>query len=586
MTVYGFDIETTGDNNDFLMGSIVGSNGYCKTFWDKTEMQKHLFYDLTYRHRNTIVTATNLGFDFLALFSDSALLEKFELVFRGSSLIISMHKLKLNGCTKTYTLRFVDTMNYTPSSVKKLGEAVGITKLETPAYIKENRMPKLPEEKQYIEKYNLQDALISMTWLNMFQDQVNCLGARLRMTIAATALDLYRRKYLNINVYHEPDTVEKFIHESYYGGRVECFKRGVWLDVKLNYYDYNSHFPACMINEYPNPSYCRESDHPSIDILNMYHGVSNCTVTAPDAEIMLLPYKDKTGKLLFPSGTFTGTWTHIELRKALEIGYKIIKIHRQIYYTRTWQPFEGYVTELYKLKSTAQDNVSRMTYKLLLNSLYGKWAERYWDRTSVKHINKMTQQDLINASDGSGTISGEWLLTSHHTGKKPMHALPILSSYTTSYARIKLYNKLISCAPIYCDTDSVITQDELETSDKLGELKLEFELKNFICVRPKIYAGVTTDNIEICKLKGLPPAKSWNYHDFNDWLQKPVSVYWKFTKFKESVRRGFNFNQKLTVEKTLGLNDDKRKWQKDNFDTEGWQTSMPLKIESVCIISK
>jgi hypothetical protein len=168
---------------------------------------------------------------------------------------------------------------------------------------------------------------------------------------------------------------------------------------------------------------------------------------------------------------------------------------------------------------------------------------------------------MRSAAKAGGTVINGWLAYDRITDKKPMHSIPIWSCYTTAYARIRLYNKLISCTPVYCDTDSIMTQDHLETGDGLGELKLENVVEHVLVVKPKVYAGVCIDGKIMCKVKGLPPARHWTFERFKEWAVNPVAEYWKFSKFRESVRRGMPFNRCYTVKKTMKLDDDKRYWQ-------------------------
>ena len=67
--LYAFDIETTGKDNQFLMGSIVGK--YQKVvFWNKEDMincflNNHCFI------KGSRIMATNLYFDLMVLFQDT-----------------------------------------------------------------------------------------------------------------------------------------------------------------------------------------------------------------------------------------------------------------------------------------------------------------------------------------------------------------------------------------------------------------------------------------------------------------------------------------------------------------------------------
>lgn len=59
----------------------------------------------------------------------------------------------------------------------------------------------------------------------------------------------------------------------------------------------------------------------------------------------------------------------------------------------------------------------------------------------------------------------------------------------------------------YSDTDSVYLDKELPnnlvSSKELGKFKLEYIFKDSVYLGPKIYAGITSDNDYICKIKGF-----------------------------------------------------------------------------------
>ena len=56
----------------------------------------------------------------------------------------------------------------------------------------------------------------------------------------------------------------------------------------------------------------------------------------------------------------------------------------------------------------------------------------------------------------------------------------------------------------YCDTDSIITDVRLPCSDKLGDLKLEYEFEEGIFLMPKVYFLKLYDNEEVkIRIKGF-----------------------------------------------------------------------------------
>ena len=194
--LFGFDIETTGQHNDFLMGSIVG-DGFSKAFWDKDEMIEFLL-NSTFYH-NSKIFATNLGFDITALMQGTEYMSQMKLLMRGSRIIMSKLPVKSHqdhgGEEAKKNLTFLDTMNFYAFSVKEQGKIVGLPKLDQPPYIAEGRKPR-EDEKAYVEQYNLNDSEITFRFASFLQDSFNKMGCKMRITAASTAIDLFRRKYL------------------------------------------------------------------------------------------------------------------------------------------------------------------------------------------------------------------------------------------------------------------------------------------------------------------------------------------------------------------------------------------------------
>jgi len=66
-------------------------------------------------------------------------------------------------------------------------------------------------------------------------------------------------------------------------------------------------------------------------------------------------------------------YSHIELRKFIQLGGIITKVFKSFYYLETCEPFKEYVDTLYKKRLEYQEDKSpqEIVPKLLMNSLYG-----------------------------------------------------------------------------------------------------------------------------------------------------------------------------------------------------------------------
>jgi len=317
-----------------------------------------------------------------------------------------------------------------------------------------------------------------------------------------------------------------------------------------------------MLKDIPIPNSVKKVTNPDlINIIN-YEGVSKCNIIAPDIDIPLLPYRDdKTKRLIFPTGEFTGVYNHNELREAIKLGYKITPI-KQIIYKKTKKLFKRYIEELYNLRLDYKSQKSSMelVVKLCMNSLYGKFGQFNKTETDIKYISGLSKEEQVKISlyDTDYDTKDDLAIKNTSSIYDGSHALPIISSYITSYARIELYKYLSQHNPIYCDTDSIVTADTIPTSNKLGDMKLEGVVERCEFYKPKFYyMKMLGEEQEIIKIKGVTKC---SYEELQE-IKKGMSVNrFKFSKIKESVRRGIDYNSVIKIDKNINLDDNKRIW--------------------------
>lgn len=576
--IVSIDIETIGDTNIFYLGGLYDSDGY-KSFYDKEEMIQYILTNKKY-YTNTIIVATNLGFDFNALFFGCERWNDFKIIMRGGDMLSS--EIKNN---KNQKLKFIDSMNYIKFGVEKLGEIIGIKKLKQPKCL--GKLPMNTEEIEELEKYNEQDCLITKKFMEFFQNSLTILGCKMQLTIASSSMDLFRRKFLKRWIIKEDyvlkrnkeNSINPFIFKAYYGGRTEIFQRGLFeeKDTNLKCFDINSLYPSVMRNSFPSPSSAKYSTTPTKELLQ-FHGVSRIKIYSPiQNDIPILPYRDENDKLIFPHGTFTGTYTHLEINEALKKGYKIIEMYETLYYTRNFYPFKDFVETLYnkRLEYQAINNPMELVVKTIMNSTYGKFAQKGYNETQIIDLSCLTPEQQANKDLllDCYTIDGIHFIKNNFVECEKNFVIPILSVYVTAYARLKLYSYLEIHNPVYCDTDSIYTYDDIPTSNKLGEMKLEYNILKAIMIKPKMYY-LLTDKKEVIRLKGVSRMNSQMFYQV---MNKEMIHFEKFTKLKESVRQGYSPNTILQCYKVISLEDTKREWSYA-FNEYDIQKSKPLYI--------
>lgn len=563
--LWGFDIETYGEKNRFLMASIVGDYGVKKVFWDKDDV-----LDYMTRHKSLkmfskgYITATNLQFDFMGLIDKSRFFNSFSPIIRNSKFLLV--KLPVDGF---HTLKFIDTGSFCFFSVKKWGDIVGLPKLPPPSCFR--RKPKNMREKEELERYNLRDSEITYKAIKMIQEGFNSLGGNIKITVSSSALDLYRRRYQRMTYYHPPKYLLEYLYRGYYGGRVEAVKRGAVKNLK--YYDFNSLYPSVMTEEYPDPNHYKYSQYITLKTVMEHEGICLAELVAPNLHIPYLPTRlekpDK--KLIFPKGELKGYYSFYELRKALERGYKILKLYDGIIYFKKFYPFKDYIEKLYSLRRKQKDRGDplELITKLSMNSLYGKFAQKIDEKDEIVHESKVTYDMIQKAL--SVERNGKFFTFKKKFEHIPSFINPIFSIYTTAYAREKLYSYIERCRDklYYYDTDSLMTSKSFEDSKKLGRLKLEFQVREGVIIKPKMYM---IDTKVKCKGLGLMMPD-----EFMELLKSKKRKMERFVKFKEANKRGLCYNEILSYDKVIDLEDNKRRWPA-RFSPFELQESEALKI--------
>lgn len=482
------------------------------------------------------IWSTNIGYDLQNLLGDNL---HYAEIFYISSRIISA---KIQG-TK---INFFDTLNHWKISVKEMGERIGLKKFETTSF---NNI-----------KYCQRDSEITWHFVNNMKSHYHNIGCELKPTIGSTAMRLFQNKYYKYPKKRIFTTKQiDFMLKGYYGGRTEIFFNKP-IEGNIQYYDFNSLYPAMMLNAFPvlqNFKFTKK--------LNLENeGIAYVRVRSPDNSIPYLPHRtvDRYG-LLFPIGTFDGHYTFFEIREAIKEGYKIEKVYNAFEFSGgSFYPFKDFVTDLYTKRLKAQksnDTLLSDAYKLLMNNLYGKFAQGNEYTRLIPFDPKMKFQS------GDSKMGNMVLKTV--TGPYPIHTNVIWSAYVTAYGRHALYKAMKTIERengllIYCDTDSVVFESDKQIfkhSKELGELKLEtiwdyahFKLPKMYAVREKIKKTYTY------KAKGVPKKYA------EEFFIKEKVTFKRPYKIREVLRR--NLSPKRKIKLKINFWDDIQKVSNKVYD--------------------
>jgi hypothetical protein len=482
-----------------------------------------------------------------------------------------------------YKITFIDSLAHFPASVETLGKFIGIPKLPHPSFLGDKWSNE--SERCEMKAYNINDSSITFSYMTWLQDQYNALGANLKPTASAVSMDLFRREYLGPAWRQQPRDMIMDSYAAFSGGRVEAFKRGEFLAEnygKIFAYDKNSLYPSCLLKyKYPVMTDYYRAEKVTADMVDSFMGSAHFELNAPvDMNIPIIGMK--TDKFRFMVGHIKGYYDFNTIRKALDNGYELISGKDGIIYENSHRPFRGIIESLYskRLQYQQEGNPAQQAVKLLMNSLFGKFG-----------FKPQGKEQLMATEDACGYWMSHSVIpvgpdicrviADKATCKIPGYVFPIISAYTTSYARAEMWDLMRSIGflnMIYTDTDSAFTTRKMPTSTALGDIKLEGEFERLIIIKPKMYAADLGDGMAKIKVKGVHD-KFLGYDSFRDRILncKSLDVTSNhFMRSRGSLHGADKYiNMPFTMSKSLDLNDDKRSWSKNKFTFEP-QDSAPM----------
>lgn len=430
--------------------------------------------------------------------------------FSGSSAII----VEIVIGTKKFLL--IDSYWLLRSPLKKIGETVGIKKLKDyicpgSSMVKDPISGKKicdgvgcdhppPEDPAdpwcvfyspmgQLKTYNEQDNRILWTAIVQLQDGLQAMGSELCMTQASSAMKLYRRVYLDREI-RTNRSINERARISYVGSRVEVYAPRC---DEADYYDINSSFPYSMT--FPAPGNMRGGSG-KLPTGESEMFLADVEIEVPEMYLPPVPWRHpKEHRVYFPVGKWRSWLWGIDIRLLEEMGGRILKCHRSISFDQH-STLEAYARDLYDRRKKSKTEFEKMLYKLLLNSLYGKFGESPLKQAAYFHPESTVGMNLVMP----GVYMAEEIQEIAH------EHVPI-STHITAFARRTLYrfNKLcldLGGKLFYNDTDSCVTTIGPDRFDKnypwipghkgilgkeLGQMKHEYHVHNGNFVAPKIY---------------------------------------------------------------------------------------------------
>jgi len=272
------------------------------------------------------------------------------------------------------------------------------------------------------------------------------------------------------------ENVRKFIRTALYGGRVLHWKKRGKNLISL---DCNSLYPAAMAEGcYPIGRYSVIPIEGLVSIRTngkLYQDnhpyIAEVTLNAGNIRYPTVPARSSSNGLIYPAGVFRGVYCSVDLQEAVALGYTIVEVHAGIYWKDSANIFKHLIHKLYNRRKELQKtgNPLQYTIKILLNAMYGKFAEQYDTAVGYSKAPEETARKKISSTITlpNGQKQTKFKLTTPIV-RKPQY----IACFILAYAR-KIMNRIIAnVGPeniYYSDTDSVYIPVECADNPKVIE---------------------------------------------------------------------------------------------------------------------
>jgi len=522
-------------------------------FWDSPNDMWKYIEELVYKKSQLYVFAHNIFFDlqasyFFPYFTRHGWILDF-IYDQGLTYILVVKK-------DTRTIRLLSTTNWFDVSLGKVGDMVGLPKLDV-----DFETASEGELKEYCHRYVEIILRAMLEYLSIISR--HDLG-RFTMTRAAQAFGAYRHRFMRQKIYiHDDESIIDMEHQAYIGGRTECFQLGEQAGGPFVTLDINSMYPYVM-KQYKYPYKLVEYfENVSLErleeILKTFACIGEVVV---NTEAPVYPVRIE-GKVMFPVGSFDTNLCTGGLKEALRRGHlqsvKRLAVYRQA------DLFSEYVNFFHTLRvEAARSNNPLYTriLKLFLNSLYGKFAQWQPETVETEDITfdgywRMPTYDFL-----TGEVDMEYKLLNkviRTTGKIPGKRSFIgVAAHVTEYSRLLLWKIIEDIGPervLYCDTDSVkIRKSDMkyvnypQHSTELGALKIESESEQLNIRGAKNYVTETERKIKGIPLSAIEIQKdTWQYNSFMSQSYHMIHQIIAGNVVKSQTRRAPSFYDKGQV---------------------------------------
>lgn len=511
------DIEATLDKNDefvFSLGIFFdGTNFYIfYTLLDFYYGIIKYFSDNNIKKKERKIYFHNLNFDIIFFLKEVHFGEELRVINSGN-MMLQLSDEELN---------FVNSISILPMSLKQVVKKWLSIDFKEWENQKSDIFGLSSEE---LELYCMRDNFLLFMGLYKIFNKIEIdYGIKSFLTIPSLSIKVFK-KVFNDSVMLENKASSFFKEDYYFGGHTEKFERGKYFygDLSLNYYDVNSLYPYIMKDLEVNYSPFKMLKPTLKNVFKLLYEKKNfwidCTIEIKSDLFRVIPVKFEN-KNYYPLGVFDCKISHLTLNFLRENNHLFLKeINGLITHTENTfsKPFKNYVKTFYDLrKSNIQYD---MVYKLLLNSLYGKFGQNELQTTMV-----INPKDFLKFESVKSFNNENFLCSLEEKGNYRIdYFRKDIAGLITEKSRLLMASNKIAFAKcgvksIYQDTDSLIVDKKVEDyfqlshmidSKTLGLLKRENnkEIKDSILIGLKLY--YLDENLSA--RKGLKNLRKYDY---------------------------------------------------------------------------
>ncbi|HET9247721.1 MAG TPA: hypothetical protein VFO15_18095 [Xanthobacteraceae bacterium] len=354
------------------------------------------------------------------------------------------------------TLVMVDSLSWVALALERVGELCEIPKLPLP--------PWDDTDEAWLARCRRDVEILADMWrrLLLWLD-TDDLG-NFKPTGAGQAWAAYRHRFMTHHLFvHEDDDAREAERESAYTGRCEAWNHGKLGGGPFTEWDYTNAYATigaeCDVPVKLGGEVWRATLADVERIAKRSAVLVHATVTT---DTPTLPTRTEHG-IVWPVGTFTGTWWDNELSVALDAGAHVT-VERVWRYRRApaLKAFCEWVLNAVDPQNTDTDPVVRVVLKHWGRALIGRTAAQWsrWERWGHSPVSDVVLGKVYDASAGTRYEMlqlGHQLIRSTERGENP-DAMVSVMAWVMAEARARLWRTMQSAgldSVVYVDTDSL-----------------------------------------------------------------------------------------------------------------------------------